>query len=189
MEKLIPFFELNDHRYEIKPSRHLYAEYQRLQDEVEIDEEMQINVVKVQNLKNDLEKYRVKVDEFEQKFFETFDDEDERRYLKAKELFNRTFNELAELEASSKSSTLVYKKSLDVLEQIAIWALADQYFNKDFAQGKKLWEEFVSENGQDTAVEWLAAMAQCLFIKDEEEEPKNPFLAQMRKRQKANRKK
>lgn len=189
MEKLIPFFEVDGQRYELKPTKHLYAEYKKLQDEVEFDSETQVNAVKIRQLHKDLEKYEAKVAELETKFFDTFDEEDERRYLKAKELYYNKFNELAELEANSGNTQLVYKKSLDVLENITIIGIADEYFDHKTPQAREVWEKFVDDNGQDIAIEWLSAMAECLFIKDEEEAPKDSFLAQMRKRQQANRKK
>lgn len=183
MEKLIPYFEINGRKYELKQTRYLMAEYNKLREELSLTEEEKLNGVKIEKLSNELVKYGEKVAELEEKYFSTFDDEDERRYLKAKNLYDMKFAELAELEASSGSSAVIHNKSLDILEKITILGLAEQHFDKDYSAAKELWERFVDENGEDIAIEWLIAMAQCLFVRENEGETKNDFLTKMRKRQ------
>lgn len=181
MSKIIPFFELNGNRYEIKKTRYLLAEYDKLSDENNISDEDKANAVKMQILIDDAKKYAEKVKELEEKYFETFDDEDERRYLKAKALYEQKMGELTDFEVKSGSTRRLQKESVDLLEKIAIKGLAEQYFNMDMQAAEKLWCEYVDTiQNHNTVIEWLAAMSECLFMEDEDED--NPFLAQMRKK-------
>lgn len=192
MKKLTPFFELNGIRYEINKTRYLIAEYDKLTKENELSSEDKVNTVKAQQLIADIEKYGKKTIELEEKYFETFDDEDERKYLKVKALYEKALDELAKIEAETGCTQKLERTSFNILEKIAIKGLAEQYFNLDEEKGKDLWESFArSLDSYDQITEWLAYMSDCLFSQENEVE-ENTFLAQMReqKREKAeNRKK
>lgn len=178
MKNLVPFFEVNGYRYEIKRTRYLLAEYQALQEHANLSVENRQNGAKVERLLSDLRKYAGKVKELWEKFEETFDDEDERRYLKAKALYDKAHEDLNNFEAETESVEMLHKAGLKILEQVAIKGLAEQYFSMNHEPAEKLWCEFVDNVGTHTATEWLSAMADCLF---REEEPENDFLSQMRK--------
>ena len=77
MSKIIPFFELNGQKYEIKPTRWLIAEYDKLGEESQLSNEDKANAIKAQTLIGDIQRYAEKVKELEEKYFETFDNEDE----------------------------------------------------------------------------------------------------------------
>ena len=84
----------------------------------------------------------------------------------------------------SKNNTveIASKHSIDILEKIAIKALAEQYFNMNENLAKQTWETFVDEQeSHDIVIEWLSAMAECLFAEEDEVED-NSFLSQMRKK-------
>lgn len=180
MSKLIPFFELNGKRYEIYRTRYLVAEYDKLSENVELSKEDRANAIKAQSLIGDIQRYAEKMNELEEKYFETFDDEDERKYLKAKELYNKALDELTLLETETGSTVRVQKASIDILEKIAIKGLAEQYFNMDEEKAKSIWESYVDTlPSTSMATEWLNRMAECLFGNDEIED--NSFLAQTRK--------
>ena len=179
--KITPFFELNGIRYEIKRTRYLLAEYDKLADESTLSNQDKENAVKAQSLMADIQRYSLKTQELEEKYFETFDDEDERKYLKAKALRDNAIQELARFEAETGSTNRLQKAGVDLLEKIAIKGLAEQYFDGDEAKAQNLWEEYVDSVGNNNEiVEWLSAMSECLFSDDEVEE--NSFLSQMRKR-------
>lgn len=181
MKNITPFFELNGNRYEIKKTRYLLAEYDKISEENNISDEDKANAVKIQSIIDDVKKYAEKIKELEERYFETFDDEDERRYLKVKALYEQKMSELTDLEIKSGSTQRLQKESVDLLEKIAIKGLAEQYFNMDMAAAEKLWCEYVDTvQNHSTIIEWLSAMAECLFT-DEEEEEDNSFLSQMRK--------
>ena len=179
MNKIIPFFELNGQRYEIKPTRWLIAEYDKLGDESQLSNEDKANAIKAQSLIGDIQRYAEKVKELEEKYFETFDDEDERKYLKIKALYESKLDELTKLEVESGSTSKLQKAGIDLLEKIAIKGLAEQYFNFDENKAQMIWEQYADKIGNNATIEWLTGMSECLFREDEEVE-ENSFLSQMR---------
>lgn len=188
MERLTPFFEVNGEKYEIKRTRYLIAEYNKLSNSADLSNEDKTNAIKAQSLIADVQKYATKMKELEDIFFDTLDDEDERKYLKIKELYEKSLDELTKLEVESGSTTKLQKAGIDILEQIAIKGLAEQYFSdgekvtpKDIEKATPIWESYADKIGNDKTVEWLSGMSECLFGSDDEEE-ENSFLSQMRKR-------
>lgn len=181
MNKITPFFELNGQKYEIKRTRYLLAEYDKLGEQSQLSNEDKANAIKAQSLLGDIQRYAEKTKELEEKFFETFDNEDERKYLKAKELYTKALEELTALEVESGSTTKLQKAGIDLLEKIAIKGLAEQYFNFDESKAQIIWEQYADTLGNNATVEWLMAMSECLFKEDEEVE-ENSFLSQMRKK-------
>lgn len=179
MSKIIPFFELNGQRYEIKRTRYLLAEYDKLGEESQLSNEDKANAIKAQSLIGDIQKYAEKTKELEEKFFETFDSEDERKYLKAKELYTKALDELTALEVESGSTAKLQKAGIDLLEKIAIKGIAEQYFNFDENKAQMIWEQYADKIGNNATIEWLTAMSECLF-RDDEEVEENSFLSQMR---------
>jgi hypothetical protein len=179
MNKIIPFFELNGQRYEIKRTRYLLAEYDKLGEESQLSNEDKANAIKAQSLIGDIQRYAEKVKELEEKYFETFDDEDERKYLKIKSLYESKLDELTKLEVESGSTAKLQKAGIDLLEKIAIKGLAEQYFNFDESKAEKIWGDYVDTIGNNATIEWLTGMSECLFREDEEVE-ENSFLSQMR---------
>ena len=179
MNKIIPFFELNGQRYEIKRTRYLLAEYDKLGEESQLSNEDKANAIKAQSLIGDIQRYAEKVKELEERYFETFDDEDERKYLKIKSLYESKLDELTKLEVESGSTTKLQKAGIDLLERIAIKGLAEQYFNFDESKAEKIWGDYVDTIGNNATIEWLTGMSECLFREDEEVE-ENSFLSQMR---------
>ena len=184
MEKIIPFFELKGQRYEIKRTRYLLAEYDKLAQESNLSKEDKTSATKAMALLNEVKKYAEMMQELEEKFFETLDEKDEKKYLKAKEFYNKAFDELNTFEAENNGTAKVQKAGIDILEQIAIKGLAEQHFNFDENKATKIWEDFVEEVGNKETVEWLSAMSRCLFSGDNEDEgiKNNSFLSQMRKK-------
>ena len=179
MNKIIPFFELNGQRYEIKRTRYLLAEYDKLGEESQLSNEDKANAIKAQSLIGDIQRYAEKVKDLEEKYFETFDDEDERKYLKIKSLYEVKLEELTALEVESGSTAKLQKAGIDLLERIAIKGLAEQYFNFDESKAEKIWGDYVDTIGNNATIEWLTGMSECLFREDEEVE-ENSFLSQMR---------
>jgi hypothetical protein len=181
-ERINPYFEVDGQKYELKATRYLIAEYQRIGKEVEISNEDKQNAVKAQNFIADIKKYLLKTKELEDKYFETFDDEDERRYLKAKALYENKLNELAKFEAETGSTTRLQEQGVMVLEKTAIKAIAEQYFDFNEAIAKELWGKFTETIDKETKEEWLSYMSDCLFKTNEEEVQENSFLSQMREK-------
>lgn len=181
MRNLTPFFELDGNRYEIKRTRYLVAEYDKISEENNVSNEDKQNVLKAQSLLNDLQKYEKKKRELEEIFFDTLDDEDERKYLKVKALYDNAMSEFTALEIENNSIARLQKNVIDILEKIAIKGLAEQYFHMNMDEATKLWERFVdSMESHNKVAEWLNAMSECLFGAESEEED-NSFLSQKRR--------
>lgn len=180
MNKITPFFTVNGVRYEIKRTRFILAEYDKLIREIGNTADENAVLTRYYSLVGDIEKYAKKTLELEQVFFDTFEEEAERRYLKCKSLYDNALRELSELEATGNISQ-IQKRNIDFLENIAIISLAENYFDLDFEKAKELWETFVGEKGNDFVVTWLLEMKQSVFTSDDEVE-QDDFLSQVRKR-------
>lgn len=180
MKTVTPYFIYNEQRYEIKKTRYLVAEYDKLAKENGLNNEDKASAVKAQTMITNLKKYAQKVKELEDIYFETFDDEDERRYLKAKALYEQQFEVFTKLEIETEGITKLQKAGIDLLEQIAIKSLAEQYFNFNESLAKEVWEGFAGTLGNDSTIEWLTYMNECLF-EDKEKESNDDFLSKMRK--------
>lgn len=180
MNNIVPFFEVNGKRYEIKKTRWLLAEYDKLHEQSNLSNEDKENAIKMQSLVNDVQRYAEKVQELWETYTTTFDDVDEKKYLKVKALYDNALEALAHFELETNSGNTIQKAGIDALEKIAIKGLAEQYFNMDESKAKEIWVSYVEKIGNNKAIEWLNAMSQCLFSEEEDVE-ENSFLAQMRK--------
>lgn len=181
--KLTPYFEIDGQRYEIIKTRYLLAEYDKLAKESDLTNVDKTNAIKAQSLIGDVQKYAEKTLELETKYFETFDDEDERKYLKAKALYDKALAELALFETETQSTSLLEKAGYDLLEKIAIKGIAEQHFDGNEVKGKELWEKFANSLGNHNQIkEWLSYMSDCLFNDDNDGVDENSFLSQMRKK-------
>lgn len=181
MERITPFFKLNGVRYEIKRTRFILAEYDRLKDEQIVNDEDKALANKAITLLQEVRKYALKVEELEAIFFDTLDEMDERRYLKAKEYFNNAWAEYQQLDGADELVAQGQKNNIDLLETIAIIGLAENHFGSDRQKAQEVWEQFVDVKGQAFVIEWLSQMADSLFSSDEEAE-QDDFLSAMRKR-------
>jgi hypothetical protein len=189
MNKLLPFFEVDGVRYEIKPTRWLLAEYEKLQEQSEATAEDKEGAIKTQSLVGDVKRYATLMQELWEEYTQNFDDEVERRYLKVKALYEISLEKLTAFEVESGCTKRIQKMGIDLLEKVAILGLAEQYFNMNQKCAEEVWVKFVETLGKSNVPDWLGAMAECLFNDEEEEE--NPFLAQVRARaeEKANNRK
>jgi type IV secretory pathway TrbF-like protein len=179
--KVLPFFDYNGTRYEIKPTRHLLAEYDRLGETVNLSQEDKANGVKAQMLLEKVQKFATKLAEVEKRFFEDMSNEAlEKEYTTCDKLYQKAVNELANLEAEFGSTQKLQKAGIDLLEQLVIVALKEQYSMSDKV-AKETWCGYVDEIGKTTASEWLGAMAQVILQRESQEEAKdNDFLSLIR---------
>lgn len=182
MSKIIPFFELNGQKYEIKPTRWLIAEYDKLGEESQLSNEDKANAIKAQSLIGDIQKYADKVNEYWELLEKKPDKETRDTYYFYKEMYDNSLEQLTKLEVESGSTTKLQKAGIDLLEKIAIKGLAEQYFNFDEVKAQKVWESYVDTlPNHEIVIEWLTSMSECLF-RSEEELEENDFLSQMRAR-------
>lgn len=165
----------------LKKTRYIIAEYDKVTRESNLNPEDTQNVQKVQRLANEAKKFAERLEILEERYFETFDDEDERKYIKCKEMYDKIVDELSMLEATTKCTKIAIETSARILENIVILALAEQYFNFNKELATQTWESYVeSLSSQNQAIEWLNLMADSLFY-EEPEENGNDFFSQKRK--------
>lgn len=185
MNTITPFFEVDGKRYEIMRTRYLLAEYDKMRENSNLSNEDKENAIKVQTLTADIHRYALKTQELWEAYEQTFNDEDERKYLKVKALYENAMSQLTKLEVESGCTARVKKAGINILEKLAILGLAEQHFEGNYEKAETIWIKFVESLGKDNVPEWLSAMSECLFT-DEGDGTENPFLAQMRaKREKA----
>lgn len=186
--KITPYFELDGKRYEIKATRYLMAEYEKIGERSNLTDEDKVNAVKMQNMATNLRELALQLSELKDKYYADMTDKNAKAQYKAcKEEYDEMFEELARYEVANGGTTKLQKETINSLEKIAVLGLAEQYYgygkdgifnDEDYEKGKELWCNFVDTISKDTATEWLVEMADSLFGADEEEE--NPFLAQKR---------
>lgn len=180
MNNILPILQVNGVNYELKKTRYLVAEYKRIGEGKEFSKEEQLATVDAQALFEDVKKYAKKLKTLEEKYFETFEEEDERKYFKMKEIYEEARKRYAEAEIESGGvSRKLEREAIDALEQIAIKAIAEQYFNMDIERATSIWTTFVEDKGDSYIIEWLLSMADC-FFNEEEAKENDPFLSKVR---------
>lgn len=186
MKNIIPFFEVDGQRYEIKRNRYLQAEFDKLKGEIKITDEEQIALAKEEDFTNRLEKLTNRKNELYEKYLETFDPEDEEMYNKA----CIAYDKFVEQEGKGESVVAKQRKQmLDMGEKLIIKAL--QYNDKGDIfrtekEAEEIWCKLVDEYGQYSAIQFVAFTLNYIMGADEEME--NPFIAQAKAKaeQKAN---
>lgn len=172
----IPFFEVNGKTYEIKRTRYLQAEFDEMKNGIEMTDEEQVAYAKEQDFDARLEKLRDRKDELYEKYLETFDEADEEKYNKALAAYNRLIDEAGQMESVSGKQR---KKMLDLGEALIIKALQIDKDGKTIRtedEAKSIWECFVEENGEVTAVQFVVFTINYIMGGDEDIE--NPFITQ-----------
>lgn len=178
--KTIPFFEVNGNRYEIKMTRYLLVEYDKLRDNVNVSAEDKEKVLYLQKVVEDLTKYAKKLKELEERFFETFDAEDERKYRLMKGLYDETYKTFTEL-TSTNALNNAHKERLYALEATVILGLAEQYFNFNKELAKETWQSYLtSVDATKTIDQWLMAFGEYLDSDTEEEGKEETFLSKLK---------
>ena len=179
--KITPYFELDGNRYEFKRTRWLIAEYKRMNEESPLSDEDRANAIKASNLVADVKKFAEKAEEWWQALCENPTPETKSTYFMFKEMSDEAIEKYNNFVSSNDTLSTATKHSIDILERVAIKALAEQHFNMNENLAKQTWEMFVdSMEDHNKVAEWLNAMAECLFV-EEDEEDDNSFLSQKRK--------
>lgn len=179
MGKIIPSFEVNGKRYEIKRNRYLTAELDKWNNEIKMTDEEESESVKEQAKLDNLEKLAKRKEELYEKYLETFSQEDEEIYNKSCVAYEKLVDELA------KNQNVVgkqRKKMIDCAEKLIIRALQlDEKGNeiRSDEEAKEIWCTFVEEVGKTVAVEFVVYTANYILGGDEEES-ENPFLKAQR---------
>lgn len=182
MNRINPYFELSGNRYEFKRTRWIIAEYRRLNEENPLAEEDKANAIKASNLVADVKKFADKEKECWDNLCENPTEDNQRIYLMFKGMSDKAIADYNAFVSTNNTLQTATKHSIDILEKVAIKCLAEQYFGMNENLATQTWEMFVETmDSHDKVAEWLNAMAECLFVEEEEVED-NSFLAQMRKK-------
>lgn len=179
--RITPYFELNENRYEFKRTHWLIAEYKRLNEESPLSDEDRANAITASNLVADVKKFAEKEKEWWDTFCENPTPETKSTYFMFKEMSDEAIAKYNAFVSTNNTLQTATKHSIDILEKVAIKALAEQYFGMNEALAKQTWEQFVDTMDDHNKVgEWLIAFGDCLFADDDNEEDTG-FLAQKRK--------
>lgn len=179
--RINPYFELDGTRYELKRTRWLIAEYKKLGEDTPMSAEDKSNAITANNLVADAKKFADKANEMWDRLCETPTPENRATYMMFKEMSDEAIAKYNEFISKNDAVNTSFKHSINILEKVAIKALAEQYFGMNEAVAKQTWEKFVdTKESHDDVAEWLVAMADCLFGEDDEEET-DDFLSQKRK--------
>lgn len=181
MSKITPYFEVNGNRYEFKRTRWLIAEYRRLNEENPLANEDKENAIKASNLVADVKRYAEKEKECWEALCENPTEDNQRIYFLFKGMSDKAIADYNSFIAVNNTLERATKHSIDILERVAIKALAEQYFGMNENLAKQVWESFVeTHDDHNTVAQWLQAMAECLFVEDEDED-NDDFLSRMKK--------
>lgn len=179
--KLAPYFELDGIRYEFMRTRWLIAEYEKLGREMALSPEDKADTMKANNLMADAKRFAEKESEMWERLCENPTPENRATYLMFKEMSDEAIEKYNDFIAKNDTVNASFKRSIDILEKIAIKALAEQYFDFNEVIAKQTWEKFVDTMEDHNKVgEWLMAFGDCMFVDDDNEEDTG-FLAQKRK--------
>lgn len=182
MSRINPYFEVNGNRYELKRTRWLFAEYRRLNEENPLSEEDRENAVKASNLVADVKRYAEKEKECWDKLCEEPTPDNQRIYMMFKEMSDKAVVAYNSFVNSHDTLTKASKRNIDILEQVAIKAIAEQYYSGNEQLAKQTWEAHVEAMGDHNKVaEWLNAMSECLFGSDDDEGEEDSFLSKVKK--------
>jgi hypothetical protein len=179
--RITPYFELDGTRYELKRTRWLIAEYKKLGEDTPMSAEDKSNAITANNLVADAKKFADKANEMWDRLCENPTPENRATYMMFKEMSDDAIAKYNDFVSKNDAVNTSFKHSINILEKVAIKALAEQYFGMNEAVAKQTWEKFVdTKESHDDIAEWLVAMADCLFGEDDDEET-DDFLSQKRK--------
>ena len=181
MSKIIPYFEVEGTRYEIKKTIWLTTEYNKLREQSEITNEEKEKVIEFNRLIANLKKFTEKEEACWEELCENPTEENYRAYNMFKNIRDTAVMDYNKFIARDDTIAKTTKQTVDILEKVAIKGIAEQYFSLNEKEAKPIWEKFVEQIGNhDVVAEWLFAMMECLFGESEEKAENNDFLSQLR---------
>lgn len=182
MERLNPFFEVEGKRYEIKRTRFLESEYEKITNQTSLseqDERLYAEYIKLETECAEIgERYKNAREDY---FNDITNDEKKKKYEAFKTLSDEKYNEVIEFGFKHKdfSTKKLEDKALENGIKLFVIALQEQYKISEL-DSKNIWEkfkEYLLENfGINSPREWILHMVNTLF--EVEEENEDPFLKQ-----------
>ena len=185
MENLKPVFTVNGKDYELKRTRALMVEFQKISESNKLSEEDANRYLSVKDTFDEMEKelslLSEKLDNARNAYYDDPTNADKKAKFEAlKKLVKETQKPLVD----GKSEEMQYlnkmtKIMLDNYEKAIIFAISEQY-DMSMTNAEKLWGEFVDEVGIANASQWVYAIGDTLFNQEANE---NDFLAKKRVQQ------
>jgi predicted nuclease with TOPRIM domain len=179
MSKIIPSFVVNGKTYEIKRTRYLECEHEKISNESSFTEEEQALLAKATKLRVEYEELAEKFREVKEKHFANMRNKELTAEYKAfKEELDEMYKELTDFEIKHEVVSLrsLQKLAANKAERLLILALCEQY-NLPQKEAEEIWCMHVDNIGKEAAGEWVLFMIDALF---NEEETTDPFLKQAR---------
>lgn len=175
-DRIFPYFEVDGNRYELKLTRHLAAEFNKLVRASDIDKHT-ASITKGTKTSAELIDMGEKLKEAKDSFdANPADDNLYKIYRRYKEMYDEAFDTLAEQESKDTSFAKGQKIFIDVIEQTIIVGLINQH-GLTQSEATKLWETHVDEIGEQQASEWLLLAHNELFAMEEKKD--DPFLQEV----------
>ena len=179
MARTIPSFAVDGKTYEIKRTRYLESEYEKISEQNAFTDEQQALLAKGTKLRMEYEELAEQFRPIKEKHFANMRDKELTAEYKAfKEELDELYEELTSFEIENKSVSIsaLQKVAVNKAEKLLILALCEQY-DLDEKTASEVWCKYVDTIGISTAGEWVMFMLDALF---NEEETTDPFLKQAR---------
>lgn len=179
MSKIKPSFNVNGKNYEFIFTRHLQLEYQKMADEKKNDSQYQKEIAEYTRLQEEFETLQKRYSTARSEFLDNPLDSDKKAVYNAiKEVYEASYKEFVEYTSTHNAPNEADKYVVDMLERLVLLALEEQY-KLSSEEAEKVWCSFVDENGQNTAMEFLAYLGK-VWLTDIDEDTENPFIKAMR---------
>lgn len=183
--KLSPYFEVNGERYEIRRSRYLMCELEKIRETSNVADDDQKNIIKLREKYSRLATAKQRADKLFDDYMETLSDESKEVYDRAQSVYDKLFEEVSQFELGANDVLHRLNKTvIDNAESLVIIALqrdSDGKVVRSKEEAENIWCAYVEEVGQKIAQEWLNALIAHITGEDEREDD-NPFLAQAKAR-------
>ena len=185
MENLKPVFTVNGKDYELKRTRALLVEFQKITEKNKMSEEDANKYLEIRETFDEMEKEIEQISEKLAEARDEFYNDPTNADKKAKfEALKKLLKEVQKPLTDGKSVEMQYlnkmtKIMLDNYEKAIIFAISEQH-NMSMTSAEKTWQEFVDEVGVAEASQWVYAIGDTLFNTEAED---NNFLAKKRAQQ------
>jgi hypothetical protein len=183
----IPYFEIDGTRYTIKRNRYLQAEFDEMKKSRQFNDDEELEYVREQELTEQLEKLSKRKDELYDKYLDTFDEEDEAKYNKARMAYDILLVKLSETRGvtSKKRKELIEIGEALIIKALQINDNGDTIRTEE--QAKDIWSSFREEFGEVTKMEFVIFTINYI-VGNDDDDTVNPFIAQAKAKaeQKAN---
>lgn len=185
MENLKPVFTVNGKDYELKRTRALLVEFQKITEKNKMSEEDANKYLEIREtfdeMEREIEQISEKLAEARDEFYNDPTNADKKAKFEA---LKKLLKEVQKPLTDGKSVEMQYlnkmtKIMLDNYEKAIIFAISEQH-NMSMTSAEKTWQEFVDEVGVAEASQWVYAIGDTLFNTEAED---NNFLAKKRAQQ------